>query len=65
MPSFERQFYLENPGRWQAFKRDLRLLRLLAKYAVLWLTAGVRVRRAYRDAQTSGRPLVLEDVIGD
>lgn len=65
MPSFEQQFYLENPGRWQALKRDVRLLVLLAKYALLWLTKGVQVRRAYRRAQLSGEPLELDSLIGE
>ena len=65
MASFEREFYLENPGRWQAFKRDVRLLLLLARYAWLWLTRGVRVRRAYRRAQATGEPLELDSVIGE
>lgn len=65
MSSFEQQFYLENPGRWQALKRDLRLLLLLARYALMWLTRGVLVRRAYRRAQASGEPLELEAVIPD
>ena len=37
----------------------------LASYALLWLTLGVLVRRAYRRAQRSGEPLELEAVIGD
>jgi hypothetical protein len=65
MASFEQEFYLENPGRWQALRRDLRLLLRLASYALLWLTLGVLVRRAYRRAQRSGEPLELEAVIGD
>ncbi len=65
MASFEETFYLENPSRWQAFKRDLRLLLMLARYALMWLTRGVRVRRAYRQAQVSGEPLELESLIDD
>ena len=65
MASFEETFYLENPSRWQAFKRDLRLLLMLARYALMWLTRGVRVRRAYRQAQASGEPLELESLIDD
>jgi hypothetical protein len=65
MPSFEQQFYLEDPSRWQAFKRDLRLLLLLARYALLWLTRGVIVRRAYHRAQQTGKPLELDSLIED
>ena len=46
MASFEQQFYLENPGRWQALKRDLRLLLLLARY----FTATVGAASASRFA---------------
>jgi len=65
MPSFEEQFYLENPTRWQAMRRDLRLLLMLARYALVWLTKGVVVRRAYRRAQAERKPLELETVIED
>ena len=65
MVSFEQEFYLENPGRWQVLRRDTRLLLRLASYALLWLTLGVLVRRAYRRAQRSGEPLELESVIRD
>jgi len=65
MASFEQEFYLENPGRWQVLRRDVRLLLRLASYALLWLTLGVLVRRAYRRAQRSGEPLELEAVIRD
>ena len=65
MASFEQEFYLENPGRWQVLRRDVLLLLRLASYALLWLTLGVLVRRAYRRAQRSGQPLELESVIRD
>jgi hypothetical protein len=65
MPSFEQQFYLEDPSRWQAFKRDLRLVYMLARYALLWLTRGVLVRRAYRRARQSGEPLELDSLLQD
>ncbi len=65
MASFEQEFYLENPGRWQVLRRDVRLLLRLARYALLWLTLGVLVRLAYRRAQRSGQPLELESVIRD
>ncbi|MBP6701486.1 MAG: hypothetical protein KA135_09565 [Halioglobus sp.] len=65
MASFEQEFYLENPGRWQVLRRDVRLLLRLASYALLWLTLGVLVRRAYRRAQRSSQPLELEAVIRD
>ena len=65
MASFEEQFYLENPSRWRAWQRDVRLLLWLARNGLLWLTRGVLVRRAYRRAQLQGEPLVLEDILKD
>ena len=65
MASFEEQFYLENPGRWQALWRDIRLLWWLARNALLWLTRGVLVRRAYRRAQRQDEVLVLEEILRD
>lgn len=63
MASFEEQFYLENPTRWQALRRDARLLLWLGVRAWAWASLGVKVRRAYRQAQRSGVPLVLEDLL--
>jgi hypothetical protein len=65
MPSFEEQFYIENPGRWQAFKRDLRLLLWLGHKAWLWLGKGISVRRAYRRAQRDKQTIILEDQFSD
>jgi len=65
MPSFEQQFYLENPTRWQVLQRDAKLLWRLARYALLWLTTGVAVRRAYQRAQATGKPLDLDTLIRD
>ncbi|MEM1155935.1 MAG: hypothetical protein AAGI44_17495 [Pseudomonadota bacterium] len=65
MASFEDDFYLENPTRWQAFKRDCRLLGRLGIYALMWLTRGVLVRRAYRQAQQTGKPLDINTTIPD
>jgi hypothetical protein len=65
MASFEEEFYLENPTRWQVVQRDMRLLWLLARYAVMWLTRGVIVRKAYRRARLSGEPLEIEAIIED
>ncbi len=65
MPSFEEQFYLENPTRWQTLKRDIALLGWLARYALFWLIRGASVRRSYRRAQREGKPLVLDDVFED
>ena len=65
MPSFEEQFYLENPTRWQRLKRDIALLGWLARYALFWLFHGFSVRRAYRQAREKGEHVVLEEMVED
>ena len=65
MVSFEEQFYLENPTRLQALWRDVKLLWWLAVRALMWMSKGVLVRRAYLKAQVSGEPLLLEDQFPD
>tara|TARA_X000000368_G_scaffold194115_1_gene153163 strand:+ start:1633 stop:1830 length:198 start_codon:yes stop_codon:yes gene_type:complete len=65
MKSFEEQFYLENPSRYQIIKRDVRLLFWLLKRALMWLGKGLLIRIAYKKAKNSGKPLVIEEVIRD
>ena len=65
MKSFEEQFYLENPSRYQIIKRDVRLFFWLLKRALMWLGKGLLVRIAYKKAKNSGKPLVIEEVIRD
>ena len=63
MKSFEEQFYLENPSRYQIIKRDIRLFFWLLKRALMWLGKGLLIRIAYKKAKNSGKPLVIEEVI--
>ena len=65
MKSFEEQFYLENPSRYQIIKRDIRLFFWLLKRALMWLGRGLLVRIAYKKAKNSGKPLVIEEIIKD
>ena len=65
MKSFEEQFYIENPTKLQALKRDALLLLWLLKRAFMWATKGVLIRLAYNKAKTTSTPLVIEDVIKD
>ena len=65
MKSFEEQFYLENPTRFQVFKRDALLLIWLLKRALMWLGKGFMVRCAYKKAKKTGKPLVIEEVINE
>ena len=65
MKSFEEQFYLENPSRYQIIKRDVRLFFWLLKRALMWLGKGLLIRIAYKKAKNSGKPLVIEKVIRD
>ena len=65
MKSFEEQFYLENPSRYQIIKRDVSLFFWLLKRALMWLGKGLLIRIAYKKAKNSGKPLVIEEVIRD
>ena len=65
MKSFEEQFYLENPSRYQIIKRDVRLFFWLLKRALMWLGKGLLIRIAYKKAKNSGKPLIIEEVIKD
>ena len=65
MKSFEEQFYLENPSRYQIIKRDVRLFFWLLKRALMWLGKGLLIRIAYKKAKNTGKPLVIEEVIRD
>ena len=65
MKSFEEQFYLENPSRYQIIKRDVRLFFWLLKRALMWLGKGLLIRIAYKKAKNSWKPLVIEEVIRD
>ena len=65
MKSFEEQFYLENPSRYQIIKRDIRLFFWLLKRGLMWLGKGLLIRIAYKKAKNSGKPLVIEEVIKD
>ena len=65
MKSFEEQFYLENPSRYQIIKRDVRLFFWLLKRALMWLGKGLLIRIAYKKAKNSGKPLVIAEVIRD
>jgi len=65
MKSFEEEFYLENPSRYQIIKRDIRLFFWLLKRALMWLGKGLLIRIAYKKAKNSGKPLVIEEVIKD
>ena len=65
MKSFEEEFYLENPSRYQIIIRDIRLFFWLLKRALMWLGKGLLIRIAYKKAKNSGKPLVIEEVIRD
>ena len=65
MKSFEEQFYLENPSRYQIIKRDVRLFFWPLKRALMWLGKGLLIRIAYKKAKNSWKPLVIEEVIRD
>ena len=62
MPSFEERYYRQDPTRPQALRRDLRLLRDLARALWAWLVPGWRLRRALRRARARGEQIHLEDL---
>lgn len=62
MASFEDSFYLENPTRAQVLRRNLALIWWLGQKLWFWLVKGRAVRKAYRAAEGSGQPLVLEEL---
>lgn len=59
-PTFDAQFVLTEGGSIKRFWRDLRTLKFLTGTLYLWATKGRAVRRAYRLARQTGKPLVLE-----
>lgn len=65
MKSFEEQFYIENPTRFEALKRNFLLLLWLFKRALMWAGKGLIIRLAYQKAKNTGKPLVIEDLIKD
>jgi hypothetical protein len=58
--SSELFFRVYEDGFWARLKRDLWVLRYLARLFIRWLVFGGRLRRAWRRAEKEGRPLVLE-----
>ena len=65
MESFEERFYRSSGNLWTRLGRNLRLLLWLGRAAWSWLVPGLKVRRAYRRAQRTGRPVALERILGD
>ena len=65
MKSFEEQFYLENPTRFQVFTRDILLLIWLLKRALMWLGKGFMEGYAYEKEKKMGQALVNEEVINE
>ncbi len=61
MSSFEEKYYLTDPTFMQRLRRDARMVVDSARFLVLWATLGRRLRKAVKDAERKGVPIVLED----
>ena len=62
--SSERNFRVYQDSWWLRFKRNVRILIYLTKLYVRWLVFGGRIRRAWRQADKSGQPFILEEILG-
>jgi len=62
--SSERNFRVYEDSRWLRFKRNIRIFIYLAKLYYRWLVLGGRIRKAWRQADKTGEPFVLEDILG-
>ena len=60
MPTYEQMFYLREASRWQRFRRDLRLLRMLAKVALIYIFPGTVIRRRYKSMKARGETFWLD-----
>ncbi|MFQ5661274.1 MAG: hypothetical protein ACE5GZ_12685 [Gammaproteobacteria bacterium] len=65
MNSFEKRYYLQDPGLLQRIRRDLMLLTDTIKLLLYWLIKGHTIRRDYKRAQREGDTLFLEDLFND
>jgi hypothetical protein len=64
MATMDESFHVMKRSWWARFKRDLRLLRLLAMIMWRWTVGGGRVRKAYRRAVTTGEILQIDVLSG-
>lgn len=60
MSAYDDAFHVLEDSRWLRFKRDLRLLAWLGTFLYRFMTAGRKVRRAYRRAKRLGQPLYMD-----
>jgi hypothetical protein len=61
--SSERNFRVYENSLRLRFKRNIRIFIYLAKLYWRWLIFGGRIRKAWRQADKTGQPFVLEDVL--
>ncbi len=62
--SSERNFRVYEDSSWLRFRRNIRIFIYLAKLYWRWLWFGGRIRKAWRHADKTGQPFVLEEVLG-
>ncbi|MEE8397147.1 MAG: hypothetical protein V3S29_13915 [bacterium] len=60
MSAYDDAFHVLQDSRWLRFKRDLRLIRWLAKFLVLYLTKGLLLRRQYRQSRRRGGTIYID-----
>lgn len=61
--SSEQHFRVYENSRLLRIKRDIRILIYLAKLFYRWFSFGGRLRRAWRQADKSGQPFALDEIV--
>ncbi len=62
--SSEKHFRVYEDDWWLRFKRNIRIFIYLAKLCYRWFVFGGRIRKAWRNADKTGQPFILEDIVG-
>jgi len=58
--AFDDQFHVLERSRWQHFLRDLRLIRWLLRFFVIYVVVGGRIRRKYVRCRRDGEIFWLD-----
>lgn len=62
MAGFEEEYVLGDAPLGKRLARDWRLFRHLARVFWMWCTVGRKLRRAYREAERTGEPVIIDDL---
>jgi hypothetical protein len=60
MAGFEAEYVLGDSTWRQRRARDWRLFRHLVRVFWMWCTVGRKLRRAYREAERTGQPVIID-----